>query len=266
MLADISYESLKQAYSSVGITEGKVVYVTGDITKVGISLSLSKFELLNLHLKVIMDLIGPEGTIVVPTHSFSLCNTNIPFSLKNTPSETGAFSEFIRNQTGSIRQLHPFSSRTAIGKEASYICENTAPHSYGMHTPFSRMLELDSMFISVGIHPKQIVSLVHQCESDMNVPYRYTKEFIHPVETGQHTEMKAFYHLVTYLNCDIKRDKNVKIFENFEKKFKLNHSKMCQGSVWGFNMSEFYKATTELMREDIYSWLVEPPNSRPYQV
>lgn len=260
-----SYHSLVEAYKNVGLKKGMCVYITGDLTILGISLEISKTELLGMHFKAIFDIITEEGTLIVPTHSFSLCNTDKPFSLEKTRSETGAFSEYVRTKAGCIRQMHPFSSRAAIGKYAEYICQNTSNHSYGQHTPFARMLELNTLFISIGIHPKQIVSLVHQCESDMNVPYRYSKEFLHPIEREGVIKVEPFYHLVTYQGAGIKRDKNTKIFEHFEKSFSLNSMTLANGMLWGFDMQSFYKATTLLMCEDIYCWLEHPPSSRPYR-
>lgn len=260
-----SYSSLIEAYQTIGLKPGMSVYVTGDLTKLGISLDVSKSKLLDMHFRAIIDIITKEGTLIVPTHSFSLCNTNKPFSSTKTRSETGAFSEYIRNQPGSIRQMHPFSSRVAIGKNAKFICQNVSKHSYGQHTPFARMLDLNCFFISIGIHPKQIVSLVHQCESDMNVPYRYCKEFLHPIERDGVVTVEPFYHMVTYQSADLQRDKNTKIFSHYEKSFPLNSTTLGEGSLWGFDMRSFYDTTTLLMSEDIYCWLEQPPLSRPYQ-
>ncbi|MDU9048389.1 MAG: AAC(3) family N-acetyltransferase [Candidatus Electrothrix sp. Rat3] len=81
------------------------------------------------HLSAIQELLGETGTLIVPTHSWSLCNTSKVFDIKRTPSETGPFTEYIRKQKSSVRQLHPFSSSTALGKEAMAICANTSKHA-----------------------------------------------------------------------------------------------------------------------------------------
>ncbi|WP_462157650.1 AAC(3) family N-acetyltransferase [Pseudoalteromonas sp. GB56] len=265
MSLPFSTQELIQAYAQSGVRPGSVVYVTGHVGKLGISLELSKAQLFDLHFQVIQELLSESGTLVVPTHSFSLCNTDTPFSITKTPAETGPFCEFVRQKPEAIRQLHPFSSRAAIGSKARYICDNTSRHSYGQHTPFARMLELDARFVSIGIHPAQIVSLVHQCEADMNVPYRYTKEFLHPIEYPDGVRVEPYYHGVTYRDCDINRDKNQKIFAHFEQQHALQKICVGGGDIWSFSMREFYDATTELMRDDIYAWVNGPPKRRPYQ-
>jgi aminoglycoside 3-N-acetyltransferase len=239
--------------------------VTGNLGKLGLSLEISKTELLEMHYSAIVQVIGEKGTLVVPTHSFSLCNKDIAFDLAETKSEMGPFTEFVRNQPGSIRQFHPFSSRVAVGAKAEFICQNNSRHSYGKHTPFARMLECDAKFISIGIEPRNIVSLIHQCELEMGVPYRYTKEFMHPVIRNGVEMIEPFYHFVTYLKCDIERDKNKKFFERFTTNHKLHETNVGKGKIWSFSMREFYESSTALLCEDIYAWLANKPEKRPFQ-
>ncbi|MBU2884058.1 AAC(3) family N-acetyltransferase [Psychrosphaera sp. B3R10] len=260
-----SVNDLVTSYQACGVKAGQVVYLTGNFGRLGVSLDVSKVELFERHLQALWQILGEQGTIVVPTHSASICNTDQIFDLALTKSEMGPFSEYVRLLEGSVRSFHPFFSRTAIGAKAEYICGHNSRHSYGGHTPFSRMLELDALFISVGIEPRQIVSLVHQCELEMGVPYRYNKEFMHQVIRDGRVTVEPFYHLVTYLDCDIVRDKNIKIFEHFKQQHKLHQVSMGKGTCWAFNMKSFYQSTTELMSQDIYSWLQTPPTKRPYQ-
>ena len=91
--------------------EGDNLYVTGSLTYLGVPAYKQKEEILENHYKALRTVTGEDkGTIVVPTHSFSLCNTQITFDPNQTASETGILTEYIRNKPGSIRQIHPFSS------------------------------------------------------------------------------------------------------------------------------------------------------------
>lgn len=257
-------EDLETCYRNLGVVAGDCVYVTGNLGRLG-PLKLSKEAIITMHAQALLNIVGASGTIVVPTHSFSLCNTDTVFDCAKTPSETGALTQFFLDLPESIRQFHPFSSRVAIGRYAKDICLDCSRASYGYHTPFQRMLSLNAKFISIGMHPRFSVSLVHQCEQDMGVPYRYNKEFIHPVLRQGKVLLEPFYHLVTYLESDISRNQNQLFFDEFEQSFTLQSASIGLGNIYIFNMQEFYKSTTNIMKNNIYSWLNHAPKNRPYQ-
>ncbi len=259
---DYDLKNLKAAYKRVGIGKGRVVYLTGNFGSIGKFEEKSKIEVLNTHFSVINDLIGADGTLVVPTHSWSICNSDIPFDSKNTPSETGVFTEFVRRMPGSVRQLHPFSSSTAYGADAQKICADNSRHVYGPNSPFSRMIEADAIHVSVGMHIRKTISLVHHVELIMGVPYRYTKEFMHPCIINGERRILDFYLYVIRRELNITRDKNKKIFRFFCERYHHLTSPLGRSSIQSLQFREFYKATVDLFSKDIYSWLESPPHER----
>ena len=76
-----SVESLKNSYLSAGVKSGQVVYLTGNFGRIGVSLDFSKTELFDMHWQALWDILGRDGTIVVPTHTASICNTDTIFDL-----------------------------------------------------------------------------------------------------------------------------------------------------------------------------------------
>ena len=256
---------LAEAYREIGVAPGRVVYVTGNLGRLGLIKDKDKSDIIRAHFEILEDLLGEKGTLVVPTHSFSICNTDVPFSISSTPSETGPFTEYVRNQKGAVRQYHAFSSSTAIGAASQDICGDCARHVYGYHTPFQRMVDADAIFVSVGMPASSAVSLVHHAEFLMGVPYRYTKEFEHPVEKSGSVVRDVFYLYVIYGGIDIKRDRNVRIFSHFSEHYRLSEARLGLSGIQGFLMGEFMDATTSFMKDDIYAWLAERPNNRPYR-
>ncbi len=258
-------EEVLKVYQELGVASGDTIYVTGNFGALGIIKGYSKEDIFNCHLSALQQLIGETGTLVVPTHTFSLCNSDTPFSLTDTESETGAFTEFIRRKKDAVRQLHPFSSSTALGYKANYICTNNSKHVYGKHSPFDRMLSCSAKFVSVGMPASKIVSLVHHAEFIMGVPYRYSKEFIHPMKYGNDIRYEAFYLSVLYREIDVDRDKNEKIFNYFKESYELKCEPLGLSHIELFDMNEFIDSTTRLMCSDIYAWLKEAPTNRPFQ-
>ena len=66
-------KALKEAYEQCGVANGSVVYVTGNLGRLGFTSSQPgrKVQTMEDHLDVLLELLGPNGTIVFPTHSWS---------------------------------------------------------------------------------------------------------------------------------------------------------------------------------------------------
>jgi len=261
-MSDYKFSDLVRAYEQVGVDNGGTIYLTGNFGKLGSFEELGKPTLLNAHLAAIQSLIGKTGTIVVPTHSWSLYNSNVPFSIPHTASETGPFSEFLRTLPGSVRQFHPFSSSTALGAEAKDICLKNTRHVYGPNSPFARLVERDALHLSVGLPVNRTISLVHHAELVAGVPYRYTKEFIHPyIEDGQ-TKLSEFYLFVTRRDVDIERDQNRRFLDYYLKHYPVLECPLGRSKVQSVRFGKFFEKAVELLSIDIYAWLKKPPSNR----
>ncbi len=268
MKYDYDLNDLLTAYSRLGVGPGKMVYVAADLIRLMQFAEPGRDATLNAHLKAIQTLLGAEGTLFVPTASLNLCNTQIPFDPSITPSyEMGIFSEFVRAQKNAYRSFHPFWSMSGIGARAKELLSDVSRHAYGYGSIWQKFVDNDVLSINIGKHPQYSVTVIHYIETMIGVPYRYTKEFIHPVIRNEELSNEPFYLSVLYKNCDILRDRNRKIFENFQKHGTLNKEPIGKrGFAWSFSHAEFFKVTTDLFLQDIYSWLEQPPTIRPYQI
>lgn len=264
-----SFDDIKRAYAAAGVTEGRVVLVKTDLRYLGPYCEPARSVVLDAHFKALAELVNLEkGTIVVGADSASLCNTDIPFDPVNSPSELGVFTEYVRQREGAVRTHHPFISHAAIGAHAAEICRDVSRHAYGLGSAKARMLDLDALYLSVGREPGWTCSFVHHMEMLMGVPYRYTKEFLHPVVQPDGSVIKElFYMFVCYRGLDLKRNRNKKIFKRFEEMgYDLNQVPLGQGTVWGYSARAFCKAAESYLKDDIYGWLDVPPVERPYCV
>ncbi len=83
--------------------------------------------------RALRDVLGPRGTLVVPTHSVSVLGAP-PYDPRTSPATTGAIPEYFRKQPGVLRSPHPTHSVAALGPRAA---ELTAAHRPDL-TPMSR--------------------------------------------------------------------------------------------------------------------------------
>jgi len=271
---DLNYNSktlekeLTACLSELGLNSDQSIYITGNMGSLG-KIRMKKSVKLEVFLNAFWNNIGKNGTIFSPAASMNLCNTDIPFDLELTKShEMGAFAEYIRVLPGAIRSLHPFWSIAAIGPEAKRLI-NVSRHSYGVGSPWSQMLELDAIQINVGIHPSRAVTLIHHIETIVGVPYRYTKEFLHPIMSKDKIKYESFYQSVFYADSNVKKRVllNQHYFSEMKSRGLLRISHHRSGLVfYAFRMRDFYDVALKFFLKDIYNYLEEIPVIKPYSV
>lgn len=262
---DYTHSDLESAYKKMGVSNGRVVYITGNLGKLGRYETKDKSLLLNEHFEILQDLIGSSGTLVVPTHSFNLVHSKEAFHPLKTMSETGPFTNFILKKTEAIRQFHPFSSSTAIGSLSNKICGVKTRHVYGVDSPFEHMIDEDAVFISIGKKIEHTISIIHHLELKTGVPYRYVKEFMKNVIRDGIELTEPFYLHVLYRDMDILRDRNDKIIKSFNSSHVIQKESLGRSTIESFNMRSFDNHVTNLLIKDPYIWLKSPPLTRPYQ-
>ncbi len=262
-----NYQDIKNAYNKLGVKKGRTVLIKTDIRFLGPYKASNQADILKSNFDALSELIDlSKGTLVVCTASTSLCNTNIPFDLKKTKSERGVLTEYIRNQPGAIRSLHPFMSYTAIGKDANFICRNVSRHAFGPESPKSRIIDMDGLFISIGLHPRLTCSVPHHVEIIMGVPYRYTKEFMHPIVWDGEIRKMPFYLYVWYKECQIKKDQNIKIFKRFiDSGYTCNKQVLGRGNIYSLSLKDYFVNTLQAFKDDIFVCLEEEPEIKPYR-
>ena len=262
-----NYQDIKNAYKKIGVSKGMTVSLKTDLRFLGSYDSNSQNDLLAAHFNVLADLVDLSvGTIVVSTASFSLCNTDKIFDIEKTPSEMGSLTEYVRTRPGSVRSFHPFASYAAIGKNANYICKKNSRNSVGPNSPKARLLELDAQYVSIGLSPSRVSMVIHHIEELMGVPYRYTKEFIHPVLRNGLITYEPFYLFVRYLECDVELDLDNKVYPYFYSEgFKTKEENLGRGKVYSYSMNDFYLSTIKLLTKDIYACLEGKPIIKPYR-
>ena len=261
-----TYAELLDAYEALGVSRGKTVYVTSDLTRLRQFEDKGKKAVLEAHHRALSALVGATGTIVVPTGTINLCNTETVFDPHRTPSyQVGVLSEYLRQMPDAKRSFHPFVSYAAIGPNAGRIVEGVSRHAFGPETPEARMVDLDALSVSVGLYPRYSCSTLHQVEQVMAVPYRYVKEYMHPVVRDGNVVREPFYQYVWYRDADIKRNYGKWIFQRFTEDHEIGRVEIGRGRIFSYSMREFVATACTMVREDPYIWCETPPTIRPWR-
>ncbi len=207
----------------------------------------------------LLSVIGPEGTVVVPTFSFSFARTG-QFDIKETPSEKmGALSEFVRLLPGAVRTRHPMQSFAAVGKLAEELGKRDTPSAFDAGSAVELMIESRFKLLLLGADI-QAASVIHYSEQRVNVPYRYWKDFSGKVKTGVQWEKKTYRMFVRDLNIDPAL-KIHPIQDELERRNMWHQSKLNYGWFATCLMHDFVQVADEMLARDPWIFV---SNHHPY--
>jgi aminoglycoside 3-N-acetyltransferase len=166
-LGPFSVRSISQDLRNLGLQGGQTVLVHSALSAFGYVVGAERSVVTAL-----LDTLGPDGTLVVPTHSSDLSDPSqwahppIPPSWWNTvraempaydPQLTGtrkmgAIPEFVRHLPGAIRSAHPKSSFCALGPNADFITANHGlENGFDDHSPLGRLYDLGASILLLGV-------------------------------------------------------------------------------------------------------------------
>jgi aminoglycoside 3-N-acetyltransferase len=175
LAAHYDRSQLADAMRAVGVCPAAVVFSHSNIGFFGIAregrTAAAVFETV---LGAFVDVLGPEGTLVVPTFTYSFPR-GLPYDPELTPSECGVFSEMLRKLPAARRSLDPVYSVAAIGARAEAMTADAPEDSFGPGSFFDRFYLADGFVCNLNFDAGS--TLVHYVEKRLRVPYRYDKAF-----------------------------------------------------------------------------------------
>ena len=117
-----------------------------------------------------LDVLGPAGTLVVPT----LSDVDRPFAPESSPSAVGQLTEVVRRWPGAVRSRHPTHSVAVIGAQARYLTEG---HELGLpcgpDSPYNKLGALRGWVLMLGVDQDRNTTW-HVAETIADVPYLRT--------------------------------------------------------------------------------------------
>jgi len=114
-----------------------------------------------------LDVLGPEGTLMVPT--FSLCEG--PWDPAIVPSTTGRITETLRLRPESVRSLHPSHSVAAIGRDARALTDgHMQAEANGIRSPIDTLAQAGGYVFLLGVDHTANTT-VHTGEAYACAPY-----------------------------------------------------------------------------------------------
>jgi aminoglycoside 3-N-acetyltransferase len=195
-LPDLTHLELDRALRAVGVQAGDGLLVHSALQLLG-----RPSGGLQMVYDSIVELIGPHGTLAVPTFPFSF-SRGLDYDPQTTPSQgMGAFSEFVRQLPEARRTSHPMQSVAIVGAHAADLAERDTFSAFDDGSAFERMMQLGFKLFLLGadIHA---ASIVHYSEQRAKVPYRYWKEFTGRIKLSGGWRTSTYRMFVRDLDLD----------------------------------------------------------------
>jgi len=126
--------------------------------------------------------LGPEGTLVMPTFTYSFTKGE-PYSISETPSTVGLLTEYFRRIPGVLRSGSPIFSVAARGRLAPEFANSAVGDCFGKGSAFDLLARHNGWLACLGCSLNR-VTFVHYVEQAKGVGYRYFKDFDGTIVTG----------------------------------------------------------------------------------
>ncbi len=262
----ITKDDIRIALTDVGVESGQTVWVHADLAKVGaVAGTKTRDDFCAAYLDAICDVVGPEGTIVMPAYTTQVMRFDMDFVWEETPTLMGLLPEYLRTRPQSLRSLHPMFSVTAQGARQNDICANNSTNSFGWNSPFDRMLKGGARVVTIGLPSGYLVGMAHQVEAMCDVPYVYNKLIRRmPIVNGKPVD-KTFSATVRHLDLDIRYDL-ARHVRNLREEDHVKSSRLGDAWVHSVDYVTTFNTAADRLGEDPFYLLEEPPLFTPGKI
>ena len=165
----VTLDQLTEEFQNLGLGKGSRLALHSSLKSIGFVLGGPETVV-----RALMQVVGPEGTILMPVFSRPAPR----FLISETPSRTGLVTETFRRMPGVVRSPHPTHSVAVWGDRAREIADgheserSQTPQASGLgvDSPFHRLAKMGGLVVFVGCNSRSS-SIVHVAEAIAQVPY-----------------------------------------------------------------------------------------------
>lgn len=260
----VDRESLAADLTALGIARGDSVFLHSSLKSLGFVEGGP-----NAVLEALLDVLGPDGTLVVPTYYqpggtiYQTCKLpDYVFDPTVHGTGLGALPSAFLKLPGVCRSLHPTHSVSAIGPKAAYVTDShhVAPSVFGLDSPWERFLRLDGKVLGLGISMGP-VTFYHMLEDLVGdaFPLPVRMKETHPLRCRERSGNIVIVRVVPldpeFMPRRIDNPARGDLREYFWREFSgaglLSTGRVGESMSWFIGAQAFYNHLEALMREGI---------------
>jgi len=160
----LSRQQIVEGLKALGLPRGAILMVHSSLSSLG-----------QVHggadtvIDALLEALGPEGTLLMPTHPARDGRTFDPDTI---PSDMGIISETFRLRPGVLRSRHPYHPVAAYGARAEEMLRDHEQSAIpdGPETPYGRLITLGGWVLHIGCD-LDTLTLLHTVEAELDLPY-----------------------------------------------------------------------------------------------
>jgi len=224
------YSEIKKLLDNFDINKGDTVMLVSDVTSLLLSYKKQgkSFDI-NLFLDVLLEKIGNQGTLLIPTYNYDFCK-GITFDYVNTPPVTGSIAKTALKRKDFKRTANPIHSFAVTGKDKDLLCKLKHLSSFGDDSPFYYLHKKNAKYFSICLNFTELgFTPAHYVEEKVGVSYRYFKKFsgnyIDQTGNQKKVEYKFYVKDLSKINLTGIKEETDKILTNIKayKKYVINN-------------------------------------------
>jgi aminoglycoside 3-N-acetyltransferase len=240
-------EHVIAALGACGIGAGDLLMLHSDALVAAQFRGVPEPQRIDLVLDAVLSAIGPQGTLIVPTFTYSFTKNEI-FDLDYSPSTVGQITERFRHRPGVLRSRHPLFSIAAQGPLGQAFATSATSDCFGPGTAFDLLYRHGGKIACLGCGFDRI-TFVHYVEQRASVDYRYNKRFDGLVRRDGIEVAGSVQYLVRDLArdtpCDLGRLKR-----RLQETGKLRSAAVGRVGLLAVTAHDFFETATALLAED----------------
>ncbi|MBW2976545.1 AAC(3) family N-acetyltransferase [Candidatus Woesearchaeota archaeon] len=242
----IYYFDFVNALKEAGVKKGDTVFVHSRISAFGKLCTFDRNFLLQNLIDSIKECVGTNGTIVMPTFTYSF-DKNEMYDVDNTKSTVGILTEFFRKQKDVSRTTYPNHSVAIWGKHKKNLLR-ISKDAFDKESIFGKLHKLNGKIIFLGA-PFQSCTFIHYIEQAHKVPYRHMRKFRGMVKAHgkEYEDEITFYYKYSFFFSSFSR-----LEKHLLKKGLMKEVRLGNGTILMAESDVLFKEGYKLLDEDIY--------------
>lgn len=206
---------------------------------------------LNYILKVVNLLLAKKYTVILPTFNLNFPKTKVTGYSADFIT-TGYLNKFLIKKKNFYRTQKPIYNYAVLGPNAKKILNLKQTTAWGKDSVLGYLVRNNAAGLGFGVNSNDFGWVViHCCEEDMKVPYRFYKKFI-----GKNIDLnKSVFEKIYVRNLEVAKESDYTKIINLLSSKDIFFKKNKKFSVTIINLLTFYKVGISALKKDTYCLL-----------
>lgn len=250
-MGNLSKSEINEVFEKLGIVPGDTLFLHLD-TMITLFIDGCDIESKTyFFVQCLLEKIGPDGTLFIPTFTYSFCKGDIYNPAKSfcKKEEMGLFPNLVlKGPFKFTRSMDPLFSVVILGKSSKEISSQlNCSESFGLGTSFDYLFQKNGKILCIGCSLDR-ATFIHYCEKQIGVSYRYNKVFSGVIESpnGEKSEAEIVY-FVRDRNKNLTTDLSL-LKSYLKSKHQLKVEAFSRAVCYSVAAQDFFYGASEILK------------------